>query len=831
MAKYSYQWLKELTGLKLSAKNMAEVLSLHAFETTIGVKVGQDTILDAEVLPNRAHDCFSHVGVAKEILSGKGKAAQNIKLKKFPFKESAPQAKDSLVVQIRNSKLCPRYSARVMSGVKVGSSPKWLRDRLKTCGLQSINNIVDATNYAMLEMGQPLHAFDATKLAREARGRRKIIVRTAKEGEKITTIDGQKFKLEKGMLLISDPKKPLAIAGIKGGTGSEITKDTKTIVIESANFDPVNISQTSSKLGLVTDASVRFSGGLTPVLTSQALDRVASIIQKVAGGKMNRGIVDAYPNQVIQRRIAISKENIRDLLGIEVKGNEVKAILERMGFEVKPISFKKELAGIIKLAKSLKDKAKYKYGASTTFSAPGEFDCSSFIKWLYRQMGINIPRVTIEQIDLGQEIAKKNIKPGDLIFTKGLKPHVNEKHPKGVGHVGLYIGNRKIIHISSKAKTITEESLAKFLGKDFRGIRRVLPQKDEALLVKAPFERLDIEQEVDLVEEIIRIKGFDSLDSAAPENLIVAPEINLNRHWVNAIRNVMAAAGFWETYNYSFISEKDSQIFLNREEQKELVALGNPISNEYKYLQPSLLINLVKAAALNKTNSPQVKFFETGKMWRKKIREYQEKSALAVIFSAPLNSNQSFYEVKGVADTLFEKLGIDDVWYDDWQPKIKGHLSRIWQAPEVAEIKISKNEHIGILGRLEQKLINEYGVESALYSLEVNLDKLTEHASEEVEYLPVSKYPAAIRDLAVLVPARVPVDMVQGEIETIGGKLLVDSDLFDIYEGEHLSANKKSLAFRLIFQSPTKTLSDNEINKLISKIIKRVRTKGWEVRE
>jgi len=272
--------------------------------------------------------------------------------------------------------------------------------------------------------------------------------------------------------------------------------------------------------------------------------------------------------------------------------------------------------------------------------------------------------------------------------------------------------------------------------------------------------------------------------------------------------------------------------FLHREyESPSLAGLENPISNEYKNLQPSLLINLVKAAALNKTNSPQVKFFETGRIWRKKIKEYREKGALAAVFSAPPNSNLSFYEIKGTIDTLFEKLGIDNFWYDDWQPKTRGHLSRLWQAPEVAEVKIGKDEHIGVLGRLEQKIINEYGVESALYGFEIDLDRLTEHASEEVEYLPVSKYPAAMRDLAVLVPARAGVEEVQGEIETVGGKLLLDSDLFDIYEGEHLEAERKSLAFHLIFQSPDKTLGEKEVSALYKKIIAALGEEEWEVRQ
>jgi len=239
--KFSYNWLKELTGLKISATEMAKLLTFQSFEAQVGPKVGADTILEIDVLPNRAHDCLSHVGVAKEILVAKGKGT--LKLKKFFIRENTPQSKELLSISIKSPRLCRRYSGRFVSGVKAGPSPQWLKNRLKICGLQSINNIVDATYYVMLETGQPLHAFDAEKLSQDAQGRRQIIVRTAKEDEKIKTIDCQDFKLRKGILLIADAKKPLAIAGIKGGAGSEITRSTKTIVIESANFEPVSTAQ------------------------------------------------------------------------------------------------------------------------------------------------------------------------------------------------------------------------------------------------------------------------------------------------------------------------------------------------------------------------------------------------------------------------------------------------------------------------------------------------------------------------------------------------------------------------------------------------------------
>lgn len=829
--KFSYNWLRELTGLKLSAKEMAKLLTIHAFETGVGAKVSRDTILDIEVLPNRAHDAFSHVGIAKEILVIKGKG--KLRFKKLPFRENNTPAQNVLAVNIRNSKLCPRYSTRVMTGVKIKPSPRWLQERLKTCGLQSINNIVDATNYVMLETGQPLHAFDAEKIAKNDRGKRQIIIRTAQEGEKIKTIDGQNFKLPKGVLLITDPKRPLAIAGIKGGAGSEITPKTGTIIIESANFDPVGIRQTSQEIGLTTDASARFSAGITPILTTQGLDRAVGLIKALAGGQVQKGIIDAYPKQVTQRHIALNAQEVSDLLGIHINEKELKEILERLGFEVTGYSLKKGLDQVLKSAKSFIAKAKYKYGASTTFDAPRQFDCSSFVRWLYRQIGVNIPRVTIEQIDFSQSIPKTKIQAGDLVFTRGRKPHFSRKHPKGVGHVGLYIGGKQVIHIIEK-KGVIKEPLSKFFGKDLRGVCRVLPSGNKFFLVKAPYDRLDIEQEVDLIEEIIRIRGFDTLTAEAPRNLIVSPETNNNLYWANIVKDIMVASGFLETYNYSFVGEKDKNNFLARSDWNALAELENPLSNEFRYLRPSLIINIVKAVTVNKNQTKSFRFFEIGKVWHRNKQKYQERSVLSCVMNtagSPGTAGQAFYELKGVVDVVFEKLGITDHWYDNWQPNTAGHLTRIWHGPEVAEIKVGKNEHIGVLGRIDQKISSEYDIDFPLYAFEIDFDVLAEVASGELEYRPISKYPAALRDVAVLVPLNAAVDYVQGEIENAGGKLLIDSDLFDVYEGEGLEGGMKSLAFRLVFQSPERTLSDKEINKIMDKIIKRLEGSGWEVRK
>ena len=275
--KFSYNWLKELVPFKESPKELAEFLTMRAFEVESMEKKGSDTVLDVKLLPNRVTDTSGHTGLAREIA-----ALKNLKVKSSKFKQvskSKVQARDFLRVKIENPDDCLRYTARVMTDVCVGPSPKWLRERLEVCGLQSINNIVDATNYVMLELGQPLHAFDYEKLGSGGSQKKSIVIRRAKKGEKIETLDKKIYELTPEVLLITDGKHPLAIAGIKGGMASGIGENTHIIVLESANFDPMRVRIASQLLRLKTDASYRFEHGMDPNETMQAVDRLAELFR------------------------------------------------------------------------------------------------------------------------------------------------------------------------------------------------------------------------------------------------------------------------------------------------------------------------------------------------------------------------------------------------------------------------------------------------------------------------------------------------------------------------------------------------------------------------
>ncbi len=284
-----------------------------------------DVSFEISITPNRA-DALSHIGVARDLAALFNK---NIKLPEINFQPIAKNIAEFAKVIIENSSDCPRYSAIIMEDVKVQESPKWLQDRLKTIGLRSINNIVDVTNYVMYEIGQPLHAFDLDNLSGKT-----IIVKNASENETFITLDSKLHKLNSNNLMICDAEKPVAIAGIMGGENSEVTPNTKNILIESAFFNQSSIRKTSKQLGISTDASYRFERKTNPDITIWAAKRAAQLIQQIAGGNILDGILDIYPNPIEEKIVEIRFTRIYKILGYSIEKNIIKDIFLKLGFEI-----------------------------------------------------------------------------------------------------------------------------------------------------------------------------------------------------------------------------------------------------------------------------------------------------------------------------------------------------------------------------------------------------------------------------------------------------------------------------------------------------------------
>jgi len=328
--KISYQWLQDyvnLDGLKGDVSGVAEALTRVGLAVEEIEELENDSIFDVDVTTNRP-DCLNHLGVAREV------AAQfRLQLKSPDFSPPQNEADESTFlaagVTIENRELCPRYAARVLSGFTMGESPDWLKARLEAVGQRPINNIVDITNYVLLEVGHPLHAFDYDKLKEH-----RIIVRTAEAGERLTTLDGVERELDSSMLVICDASRPVAMAGIMGGAESEISQDTHTLLLESAYFDPASVRKTAKHLGLRTEASFRFERGADPQMPVKALYRTCRLIQEIAGGVMAGPVIDEYPNPPADKSVHLRSQRIAKVLGADLDPEFVIDTLSRLEFLV-----------------------------------------------------------------------------------------------------------------------------------------------------------------------------------------------------------------------------------------------------------------------------------------------------------------------------------------------------------------------------------------------------------------------------------------------------------------------------------------------------------------
>jgi len=344
-------------------------------------------------------------------------------------------------------------------------------------------------------------------------------------------------------------------------------------------------------------------------------------------------------------------------------------------------------------------------------------------------------------------------------------------------------------------------------------------------MVGVPTKRLDVSLPEDLIEEIGRIYGYQKIKAAFPTATLIPPKRNIEIFWEDMTKNILKEAGFTEVYNYSFFGEKEAKIF--GYEKKDLIELENPLSGEQKYLRASLIPNLLKNIEKNFRYFPEIKIFELGKTFHSspKFGGGKKRALTGVI------TGDAFYQAKGVVDLLLNKLGISNICYDSWQPTPKQTKLSIWHPKKCAEIKIG-GEKIGFLGEISPRVLHSLDFQGKVVLFDIDFEKLSKISSEEHEYRPISKFPAAVRDIAILVPRQIRVEEVLNKVEAAGGRLIRDIDLFDIYEGEEIPGGKKNLAFHLIYQSGDRTLSSKEIDQIQNKIILVLEKEiGWEVRK
>src|SRR5713226_4153459 len=319
----SYNWLRELTGTKLDPQDVGDRLTNVGLAVDLVEARGDDQVLDVEVASNRP-DCLSHVGVARELALIE---ESQVSSPASQVPKTQGKAAEISAVEIRDPDLCPRYAARVVRGVKIAPSPEWLAQRLEAIGQRPINNVADITNYVLHELGQPLHAFDLAKLAEN-----RIVVRRAAKGESIKTLDGADRKLDEQMLVITDAKRAVAVAGVMGGEDSEISNATTDVLIESAYFNPASVRRTARLLGLHTEASHRFERGADPEGVLRAQERCVALICEIAGGAATEDVIDVYPAPLEPRTVRFRPARVRALTGLSVELSEIQRILTMLGF-------------------------------------------------------------------------------------------------------------------------------------------------------------------------------------------------------------------------------------------------------------------------------------------------------------------------------------------------------------------------------------------------------------------------------------------------------------------------------------------------------------------
>jgi phenylalanyl-tRNA synthetase beta subunit len=786
--KISYNWLSSYFKEKLpEPEALKKLLTMHSFEIESVEQKDSDYIFDAKVLPDRAHDLLSHVGMAREVHALTGAEIKQL-LHPQTLKESA-----KIVVAVENQNDTPRFTTLHIENIQVKETSVWMKTFLEAIGQKSINNIVDITNLTMFHVGQPLHAYDRDKLE-EKDGTWKLVSERAGREEDFEALDGKVYKITPEMLVIRDGHsgKTLGVAGIKGGVASKIDESTRHIIVEAANFNPTLIRKTSQKLKLRTDASERFEKEITPELTHTALEEMLALAHEEAFTPETNveGVTDMYPRKRNPYVIGVSLNEITTKLGVALSQEEVEAILGRLGFEWKKM---KPVDAVLGEATKYIG-VPYKYGTSISFDAPKTFDCSAFVAYLYAHAGVALPRITIDQFVWGESINKENLKPGDVVFSKtgedklaeftlvtGERVTQQEVHkvsielpgvevPEGVEHNGIYLGDNKIIHASGKwhkGEVVVEDLTETPAFKDIRGYRR-FSDNTERYVVTVPPERLDLMarraflvsgNKEDLIEEIGRLYGYENIQSVPLPATSFSPKVNKEISYTDKIKDELIAQGYSEVYTYAFVKKGE-------------VELANPLAQDKKFLRGSLLPELERAHKENKLNKDllgvsDVKIFEIGRIFK----DNKEILTLAAI------PNVNTVLGKPVSD---------------------------------AEIDLSK--------------LFETLPEPTPYEFKVGESSNT--------FVPFSSYPFIVRDLALFVPAGITPEEVQRIFNPLLGKLCVRLNLFDSFLKTLPDGTKhQSYAWRFVFQSMDRTLTDEEVNAMMKNITLRLeQEKEFEIR-
>lgn len=639
-----------------------------------------DAVIELEITPNRP-DCMSMIGVAREVGAFTGLP---IKTPSNQINEINESIENKAKVEILDSDLCNRYAARVVTNVKIGPSPLWMQNRLKAAGIRAINNVVDITNYVLMETGQPLHAFDYDYLSGG-----KIIVRRAFKDEKMVTLDGVERILDEDALVIADEEKAVALGGVMGGATSEVSDKTTTVLIESANFNPVSIMKTSRKLGLISESSIRFERGIDPNGVVYALDRAAYLMQELASGKVLKGKIDVCPVKKNPTTLILRLSRVNNILGAKLNEKNVKEILE--GLEL--------------------------------------------------------------------TILDTQVKDNDVMIK-----------------------------------------------------------------VSVPTFRPDLEREIDLIEEIARIYGYNNIESSLPGGSRKQGGLSLGQELDKKIRNILISSGLNEVITYSFIDKNhfDKLRLTENDLLRNTVRIKNPMSDEQAVMRTTLIPGLIEIACHNiARDSYNVQIFEVGRIFLPRKNENlpdEPVMAGALITSCWSDANWyeesreiDFFDLKGMVEALFLNLGIND-----WGLERITHP--MFHPGCSAEIVIN-GKKAGIIGELHPETQAAYEFPKRVYVFEISESDLILAADLNWQLTEISRHPGISRDIAFVIDEEISASDIEKEISSKGGSLLKKLRLFDVYRGGQIIKGKKSVAYSLLFQANDRTLVDSEVSEVEDKII------------
>ena len=622
-----------------------------------------DTLYDLDVHKHKNNDATNHIGFAYEVGTILGK---KVKLPNIKYKEIKESINGKFKLSVKTDK-CTYYKAKMVKDLVIGESPDFIKNRLTACGMRPINNIVDISNYVMLEFGQPLHFFDKEKLGDE------IVVRMAKEDEKIVTLDDKERDLTCDDIVITDGKKPVCIAGVMGGLNTEVDEKTKTILIESAIFNATNIRKTARRLNLRSEASMRYEKGLNFEFTDMAIERACYLLEKYASGKVLEGYVLYDSEDKKEKKIVFTLEKINSLLGLDLTEEDIKKQLDKLDF---------------------------KYS---------------------------------------------------------LKNH--------------------------KFETII------------------------------PRRRLDIEENInDIAEEIGRLYGYDNLKNTLP---ILETREGKYEEAILFRKNIskrMRALGLNEIRTYTLTDLKKAKLF-NREH--EIIKVPNPMSSDRSVLRKSIIPSLLDVIKYNKSRGlKNINIYEISKVF---FDDFKEENYLAIaLYGNYLENSWSnskvkndFYVIKGICESLLDYLGLKNRY-----SFIKSDEDSLH--PGISANVLLDRKKVGYLGKVHPLVCKD-----DVYVLELSIDKLMVK-TKPIKFKPASKYPAINKDVAFIINKDINSNEVEEVIKKAGGRLLTDIKVFDVYKGDKLKDNEKSLAYSLTFQDLNKTLTEEEVNVLFENIIKSV---------